>query len=131
METAVKQNPETIDQASLAVVDWPAALKGLCDDRELLIKIVDTAVQEIPSLNHQLRDAIQNGDAQTAERLAHTLKGSASAIAALKTKNLAGAIEQSIETNDLELAARQQAGLGNVIDEMIAACSEFFDSQPS
>ena len=90
--------------------------------------MIDAAVVEIPALHKKLGDAIRTHDAKTTRRLAHTIKGVASAISALKIHSTAAVIERSAAMSDLDSAARQFEHLGEMIDEVIGHCREFAET---
>ena len=112
-----------IDRA-LPVVDWEAALETVGGDRALLRDVVNLTRQEIPKLRRALEAAIQANDAKTTQRVAHTIKGEASAIAAGMTQKAAAAIEESAANDDLALASEQLPRLGEAIDHLIRECGD-------
>ena len=94
-------------------------------DRDLLRNVVDTMLVEMPALQRQLEDAIKEQDVARTQRVAHTIKGEASAIAALRTERAAAAIEEFAANNDLESATRQMPRLGEAINELVQHCGSF------
>jgi two-component system sensor histidine kinase/response regulator len=83
-ETAADTDAETVAAAAESVadvppggeLDWSAAMAAVGDDRELLREVVAALVEECPRLIDEIRLAIDQGDAATLRRAAHTLKGS-------------------------------------------------------
>ncbi|HUT94750.1 MAG TPA: response regulator [Thermoguttaceae bacterium] len=57
-------------------VDWNEALGAMKGDRELLDIVVQAALEEVPRLMEEIRQAIAAGDAAALRLAAHTLKGS-------------------------------------------------------
>ena len=108
-----------------AAVDWQAALKSMGGDRELLCVVVDTARREVADLAGQLDAALADQDANTAHRLAHTIKGASRAVMATRTEKVAAAMEESAANNDLESVARQMPLLRETIDQFVRECEEF------
>ena len=85
---------------------------------------MDATLQEMCELRNRLEEAIDNRDAETAERCAHTIKGSAAAIAARQIKALAAALEKAAASKDLTLAGKQLPGLKRGIEELIRRCGD-------
>ena len=102
------------------VVDWDEALENSAGDRSLFDAVRDAAVQEIPALVPQLQASIDEGDAKTATRLAHTIKGAARVVAGVRTMSVAESIEQAAANNDLTFAEESMTSLRKVADELIA-----------
>ena len=55
-------------------------IDSAADDAELAQQVVALFLSDTPKLLGSLEEALNNGDAKTAERLAHSLKGSAATI---------------------------------------------------
>ncbi len=117
-----QQTPADIDGTDL-VIDWDAALKNAGDDPNILRDVVDATLQEMPELLNQLHDAIKTDDADSAQRFAHTIKGSAISIAASKTAAVAAAIEDAAANNNLQVAREQLPTLGAEVDKLIERCT--------
>ena len=107
------------------VIDWEGALETTGGDSDLLKIIVDAALEEIPGLYSQLEESITGGDAKTSQRLAHTIKGSARALSAVKTEKAGTAIEEAAENGDLAAAKLGMRHLQETIQELICECNEF------
>ena len=116
---------EADDEAtSEPIIDWPAALANAAGDRDLFAAVRDAALQEIPSLMPALREAIDSADSKTAMRLAHTIKGAARVVAAVRTMNVAEIVEQAAAQDNLHLAAETMPRLVSVTDELVAMLEE-------
>jgi CheY-like chemotaxis protein/HPt (histidine-containing phosphotransfer) domain-containing protein len=74
--TAAAAAESVADAPPIGELDWSAAMAAVGDDRELLREVVAALVEECPSLIDEIRQAIDQGDAATLRRAAHTLKGS-------------------------------------------------------
>ena len=114
-------------EATAPVIDWDVALDTVDHDRDLLRDLVGTTSQELPALLSRLEEALTQQDAKTTERIAHTIKGEACTIAAVRTQRVAAVIEESAAHNDLEAARQQMPGLRQEIDELVRRCAEFFE----
>ena len=60
---------------SLRAINLQPALESMENEREILDAVVEAFIDEAPKLIQQLAMALAEGDASTAERAAHTLKG--------------------------------------------------------
>ncbi len=110
---------QSADVASLPVIEWEEALANAADDRDLFAAVRDSALEEIPSLMPKLSAAIDEKDAATSQRLAHTIKGAARVIAAVKTMTVAERVEHAAKREDLDAAKQSMPELQVVIDELI------------
>lgn len=117
LHSAITANPDDV------VIDLPAALENVSGDEDLLRAVQQSAIEEIPALMPQLRQAIDRGDAVESQRLAHTIKGAARVIAAVRTMRVAERMEHAARDGDLVIAASGLAPLKEVADELIAELS--------
>lgn len=85
--------------------DPERALSRLDNDRELLVEIAELFLKEAPRLLRQIREALDDGDAERVRRAAHTLKGTVTNFGAAATRQKAGELEKVAEGDDLEEAA--------------------------
>ncbi len=83
-----------------SLFDEATALKSVGGDRELLREIIDVFFEELPLLTAALAAALQHGDAVTAHRAAHTLKGSLSTLGASEASSIAQQIETRTRAGD-------------------------------
>jgi HPt (histidine-containing phosphotransfer) domain-containing protein len=95
------KEPNKVDP-SLPLIDWELALETVDNDRELLSEIYDAVFIEIPPLLEKLSLAIEHQDTETIQRAAHSIKGGASGLAAIRTQQAAAAIEASVASRDFE-----------------------------
>ncbi|MFV1992244.1 MAG: response regulator, partial [Acidimicrobiales bacterium] len=75
-------------------INWSAALEAVQQDKELLTEVVDAVLEEVPRLINGLRIAIDEGNAPTVQRLAHTVKGNMRTFRAKTGIAIAGQLEQ-------------------------------------
>ena len=106
------------------IIDWPAAMANVADDKDLFNAVKESALDEIPALLPSLRTSIDEGKEEESQRLAHTIKGAARVIAAAKTMAVAERIEKAAERGDLETARGTLDELHRVIDELIETLNQ-------
>ena len=100
------------------VIEYDTALENAAGDREIFLAVCESALQEIPSLYPGLIKAIDQGQLQEAQRLAHTIKGAARVIAAVKTMKIAEKIESDMGKQDAQSARATLSDLADAIDEL-------------
>ncbi|HVS16832.1 MAG TPA: ATP-binding protein [Thermoanaerobaculia bacterium] len=82
------------------LVDWEAALRVVGGHQTILTKVVQAGIEELPELLERLESAIDAGETESVQRLAHTLKGALLPF---------GVSQQVSEAERLEDAARRGA----------------------
>ncbi len=102
------------------VVDWEAGLENASGDRDLYRAVREAACEEIPWLLPQLEKAIRDQNEAESRRLAHTIKGAARVIAAVRTETLAAAMEEAANQGDLEHALREFPRLSECVAELVS-----------
>jgi HPt (histidine-containing phosphotransfer) domain-containing protein len=110
-------------------IDWPAARAVVEGDEALLRNLVEAVLEELPPLLEQLEQAICNGDAATARRAAHTIKGAVRTFDPTEVIDLAGRLEAQGKAgtldNAVELFDRLKQQLQGVTHELAAHLSEY------
>jgi CheY-like chemotaxis protein len=114
-------NPETTAPGGGCPIDWDAALGLVGGDRELLGEALHAVEQEVRDLAGQLEEALATNDAAAVRRLAHTIKGSARAVAAMATGDAAAAVEESAARADLKSARHHMHPLHGAIRTLLQA----------
>lgn len=66
--------------ADKSVFDMNQLLQSVCDDKELAAQVVGVFLSDIPEQLSALAGAIDAGDAKTAERAAHSIKGASATV---------------------------------------------------
>lgn len=89
------------DSANGQVVDWHEALRSVNGNRQLLRDIVEAFLDESPRLLATLRTAIEQQDARTLQRAAHTLKGSTGYFGAARASEMAHQLETMGQRREL------------------------------
>jgi HPt (histidine-containing phosphotransfer) domain-containing protein len=83
------------------VFDRVGMLAELDGDEELLSELIDTMRDEAPKLLHEVRVAVEAGDAALVGRAAHTLKGAVSNFGARAAADAALCLERMGRSGDL------------------------------
>ncbi|MEO5364813.1 MAG: ATP-binding protein [Magnetococcus sp. WYHC-3] len=82
-------------------VDREAGLQRAMGNVALYLRLLESFRRDQQDVVTHIRQALQNGDRRTAERLAHTLKGLSGTIGAMTLRDLAQTVEQSLRDTDL------------------------------
>ena len=108
------------DDATLPVIDYEQALENAAGDREIFDAVCESAMQEIPLLYPDLVRALERSEISSGQRLAHTIKGAARVIAAVKTMTHAEQIELALAEGELDKARATMDALSCAIGELKA-----------
>ena len=103
----------------MLVVDWDAAYANSADDADLFEVVKASALEELPLLLEKLSEALQVGSKVDVERHAHTLKGVARVVAAVKTTEVVEKLEEASRHGDLALARVALVDLCGTVDELV------------
>ncbi len=115
------------EDGSLDAVNWTQALKTVGGDRDLLLEVIEITLEQMPLLLEDLDAAIMAGDRKASQRLAHTLRGEARALAAKHTAIVAARIEAAAADRDLQAASGDVPKLRQAVARLTADCREFLD----
>jgi two-component system, sensor histidine kinase and response regulator len=102
-------------------VNWSEALDAVRGDRQLLATVVEAALEEIPRLLDELRQATANGDTTALRLSAHTLKGSLRYFGRMPAFEQALALEKLGHDHDMSAAAATLALLEPELVRVVAA----------
>jgi len=119
VDVAEKQSAERLGEDETVVVDWTAAYANSADDGELFEVVKGSALEELPVLLGELSEALQVGSKVDVERHAHTLKGVARVVAAVKTIEVVEKLEEALQQGDLALARVALVDLCGAVDELV------------
>jgi len=100
-------------------VDWEGALAAVHNDRDLLRTVVETFLEECPSLMEATRRAVDEEDADALRLAAHTLKGSMRLFGDTPASHCAGALEAMARGGDLSEARPTLADLEKAIAALV------------
>jgi len=101
----VNSEPDTpgraasFDRSEFPELDVEEALRRIMNNQSLYIDILHSFVDTQYSCAENIRHAIEEGDVQLAERLAHSVRGAAGTIGAQNIYQAADVVEQSIRHN--------------------------------
>jgi CheY-like chemotaxis protein len=77
-------------------------LSRLGNNKSLYLKIVDKFQRDFTHSAKEIKNALENGDAELAQRLAHSIRGVAGNIGALDVQNAAEDLETAIRDNHID-----------------------------
>lgn len=98
--------------------DRDRALERVAGDEELLEELNDSFLEESGQWMNQLRQAIDEGDAETVGEMAHTIKGAADTIGGVRVTELAKTIEDNGWDEQLDEAREHYERLEIAIEEL-------------
>lgn len=84
------------------IFDMEQLLNSTCDDRELAAQVVGVFLADIPMQLDNLDAALAAGDAKTAERVAHSVKGASATVGGELLRAVAFECEQYGRDSRLE-----------------------------
>jgi two-component system, sensor histidine kinase and response regulator len=98
------KNPEDSEIPSAAVAPWnpDQALERLGGDEELLHEVMEIFLEEVPKHLAGLRKAITEQDAETVERIAHSLQGELGYLGIAELLHGACELEEKGRTSDFQ-----------------------------
>jgi HPt (histidine-containing phosphotransfer) domain-containing protein len=130
--SSVSVSSNEIELPSMPGLDTQDGLTRVGGNRKLYRKLLRQFVEKQGPVAVQIDDALNNGDRELAERLAHTLKGVAGNIGAKQIQFAAADLEKSIREKmseaDVE-STRQQVAV--VLDPLVARLGAALNSLPS
>ncbi len=106
------------------VIDVPAVLERVEDDRELLAELARLFLEELPERLSSIADALEARDANGLQAVAHALKGSAGNLSATGVFEVAKELEHSGRTADWGHAATAYAALKRELERLTPALSD-------
>jgi HPt (histidine-containing phosphotransfer) domain-containing protein len=109
-----------VDGAADRPVDLAVALRWLGGDQQLLRELVGIFVDDGPKRLDALRAAMSSADAQQLEQIAHSLKGSAAILGAVRLQESALALEESAHDGFAQHGAHLVPELVHEVERVIA-----------
>lgn len=94
-----------------SVFDMEALLNSTCDDDELAGQVVGVFLSDIPEQLDYLQKALDEDDAATAERVAHSIKGAAATVGGERLRAVAFECEKLGKAGDLDALRGMMAHL--------------------
>jgi len=123
-DPAASASPESVAQP---VIDWSAALEGTGGDRPLLAELVRTFMEERVALEKRMEAALDQRVRTQLQTTAHSLKGGALAIGALRLSEMAGGLEDLPADPDWGHVATMVQDLRQQGQQVQLACRRFMD----
>jgi CheY-like chemotaxis protein/HPt (histidine-containing phosphotransfer) domain-containing protein len=108
--------------------DKNALLKRMMGDDYLVKKVVDVFLKEISGQINKLTQLIKIDDFKGAEHQAHTIKGAAGNVGALKIQKLASEIETSAKSGNIESIVSSLPEIENSLQTITIEMQEFISS---
>lgn len=109
-----------MDGAADRPVDLAVALRWLGGDQQLLRELVGIFVDDGPRRLEALRAAMTAADAQQLEQIAHSLKGSAAILGAVRLQASALALEESAHDGFADRGAHLVPELVHEVERVMA-----------
>ncbi len=100
-------------------IDWAAVLESVADDVDLLRELVSILLAEMPQWLRDLRQAIEQSDAELLRRTAHTVKGSLGQVGSVSGFRIAERLEIMGANKDFTNAAATLAELERALTDRI------------
>jgi CheY-like chemotaxis protein len=122
---------DTVEKVSLEKVvqlpiwDESDALNHLGNNSDLLRKIIESFMDEGKKALSSLRKAMDDEDSQSAQLHAHSLKGSAGNIGALKLQTLAKQLEEFASNGDIQSVEANYSECQNVLNETLKVLERY------
>jgi len=113
--------PAPVEPAVRPVLDWQAALAHMDGDKQLLAEVIRVFQKEGPVLLENAQQAISRGDAPGLRRVAHSLKGSVSYLAAASVVEAARNLEGLAASGDLSGATAAWQTLEHEVGRLLNA----------
>jgi len=124
VEISALGEPDSTQSATQALIGWDqeAALQRLVNKKSLLIMLINTFIEEIPAKFDQLTYAISNEDKKEVALLAHTIKGAAANLSAIKLAHYCFELEKIGKSEQAEVQDYQQ-----LLEPLKQSYTELFD----
>ncbi len=113
-------NPDSVDntpgEQPQNIFDKAGLMERLMDDEELLQVVIEGFLSDIPLQIQALKEYLEKGDANGAERQAHTIKGASANMGGEALRTVAHEIEQVAKSGDLPAIQKHMAKLNLQFD---------------
>jgi HPt (histidine-containing phosphotransfer) domain-containing protein len=114
-----------MDSPLSAQMDVEQALQRLGNDDDLLRDIIQIYLEDAPGMVKKIHAAIEENDANSLQRAAHSLKGLASTLSAHEVVDVAYRLEHIAATRNLVDAAKTAAEAEQRVDELSRAVKQY------
>jgi HPt (histidine-containing phosphotransfer) domain-containing protein len=111
-----------------APIDVSALLDRCVGDKTFVAKILDKFAQRVATDVDALRAAVEASDLAAVTRGAHTIKGSAANVSAIKLSAACDLLEKDARAGELATAPERLATIGRELDRFFDALEETLES---
>ena len=108
-EPAKPARPDSAELPEVDAIDASAALARIGGNRELYETLLEKFTSDSVAFSETFSAAVRDGDRELASQLAHTLKGVAGNIGAMKLHSAAGQLEQTVRDSLADLTGPLEA----------------------
>ncbi len=115
----IRAEQEENNEVGDLILDREGALMRLAGRENLLFDLYDFFITGVPSNIEALKSAIENDDAVTAEREAHSLKGAAANIGAILMRKAAAETEAAAKSGNLSETRQRYEGLKKELEKVL------------
>ncbi len=134
-QAPVGQNGTHPPPAGQEEAEWPdfdreGFVERTMGDRDLAVEIVETFFSDTPPLFDRLSAAISAGDAQSAGKFAHTLKGSGLSMGGEKLGRIAEQMQTAGKNGDLAVLQDLLPAARDALRELCSRLGKEFDQPP-
>jgi len=109
---------------SSPIFDRAGMMARLMDDEDLARTVAECFLEDIPRQIEALRGFLGPGDAQGAERQAHSIKGAAANVGGERLREVAFEMEKAGKTGALDVVKGRMAGLETQFDALKEAMTK-------
>jgi HPt (histidine-containing phosphotransfer) domain-containing protein len=126
------KNPEESEPASTAVAPWnpDQTLERLGGDEKLLHEVMEIFLEEVPKHLAGLRKAITQQDAETVERIAHSLQGELGYLGIAELLHGARELEEKGRTFDFQDALTLLTPFEAAMEQLLSSMARKGNSSP-
>jgi HPt (histidine-containing phosphotransfer) domain-containing protein len=108
-----------------SVMDADQVLQRLGNDEDLLRDIIQIYLEDVPGMVKKIHAAVEENDANSLQRAAHSLKGLASTLSAHEVVDVAYRLEHIAATRNLADAAKTAVEVDQRVDELSRAVKDY------
>ncbi len=119
----------TTKKTDLAVWDKESVLKRILGKHDLLKTLIGVFFNETPTRLNDLQQAIDNGDNEQVQYLAHTLKGVAANLSGLCLQKQAALIEAAAKKGNMDLVAELMPELLQANKELKLSFEQYYNTE--
>ncbi|MBF0620863.1 MAG: response regulator [Magnetococcales bacterium] len=121
---------EEILPDTLAGFDLALGLKRVNNNKKLMKRLILKLVRDHSDVINRIDDALSADDQQLAIRLAHTIKGAAANLGALRLSSAASRLEKAFKSNEgVEVCANLTSQLSNTLNEVTLSAQQLEKSR--